>query len=236
MTAGLRDTLSPFDALDRTAGPVVKTCGIMQLEHALAAAEFGADMVGMVFAPSRRAISVEFAASVRAAFDCLERKPLLVGVFVNESPEKVLAVADAAGLDVVQLSGDETPTQLAQCASRYLVIKAFRFAVGTSSEAAQRELQRYRALVPLSRLRFLVDAFHAGEYGGTGHLSDWELARALAQNEPVLLAGGLNPRNVSQAVRAVAPWGTDVSSGIELVGVKDQGLIQSFIAQAKSST
>jgi len=233
MTAGTHRSVAPFDALELTTSLVVKTCGIMRIDHALAAAEYGADMVGMVFAPSRRTVSIEFASCVRAAFDGLERKPLLVGVFVNESPENVLAVADAAGLDVVQLSGDETPGQVAECAARCPVLKALRLPAGTTTEAALRELQSYRELAPPNRLRFLVDAFRTGEYGGTGQLSDWELAASLASHEPIVLAGGLNPRNVSEAALAVSPWGVDVSSGIELMSIKDLGLMSSFISAAR---
>jgi phosphoribosylanthranilate isomerase len=234
MNTVLDATASPFDRLDSIPSPVVKMCGIMTVEHAVAAAKYGADLVGLVFAPSRRTVSVDLASVVRSALNRLGQKPLLVGVFVNQAPEKVTEVVDAVGLDVVQLSGDETPAQVAECARRYAVLKAMRFPADTTTESALYELRTYRELVPCDRLRFLLDTFRAGEYGGTGHLSNWDLAARLAVHEPLVLAGGLNSQNVADAVRTVSPWGVDVSSGIENAGVKDYSLMRAFIAGARS--
>jgi phosphoribosylanthranilate isomerase len=225
-----------FDDLAQGGTVLVKTCGIMGTDHALAAASYGADMIGLVFARSRRAVSVEFGCSVRGVLNDLKRRPLLVGVFVNESPEAMLAVADIIGLDIVQLSGDETPNEVAQCAARYPVLKAFRFSEGTTKQDALHDFARYRELVPENRLRFLVDTYRAGEYGGTGELANWGMAAELARHEDVMLAGGLTPQNVSDAVKAVAPWGVDVSSGIEQGGIKNPGLISSFIAGARRAS
>jgi len=225
-----------FDDLERSGTVLVKTCGIMRVSDALAAASYGADMLGLVFARSRRNVSVEFACSVRGALNDLERRPQLVGVFVNESPEAIIAIADKAGLDILQLSGDETPFEVAQCGARYPVLKAFRFSEETGIQGALREFSRYRQLVPEDRLRFLVDTYRAGEYGGTGELGNWGMAAELARHEDILLAGGLTSRNVSEAIGAVAPWGVDVSSGIERDGSKDPKLIKSFIAGARRAT
>lgn len=215
------------------AVPVVKTCGIMQTDHALASARFGASMIGLVFAPSRRIVSLELAASVRRTLDLLERKPLLVGAFVNEAPDMVLAVADQVGLDIVQLSGDESPSDVAGCAAYYPVLKALRFPPGMAAGDALSKLNEYRDLVPAERLRFVVDTYNPGEYGGTGKLANWGIATALARHEEIMLAGGLTPSNVGQAINEVAPWGVDVSSGIEREGAKDPAMIRSFIENAK---
>ncbi len=225
-----------FDDLTQAGTVVVKTCGIMRVNDALAAASYGADMIGLVFARSRRTISVEFACSVRGALNDLKRRPLLVGVFVNESPEAMLAVAAKVGLDILQLSGDETPHEVAQCAARYPVLKAFRFSESSTIQDPLRDFKGYRKLVPEGSLRFLVDTYRAGEYGGTGEPGNWSIAAELARHEDIMLAGGLTPRNVAEAIGAVAPWGVDVSSGIERDGMKDPALIRSFIVGARGSS
>ena len=222
-----------FTQVEASGGLVVKTCGIRQVDHALAAAAAGASMVGLIFAPSRRTVTVDLGYAVRQALNTLERRPLLVGVFVNEMPQHILDIAESVGLDMVQLSGDELPVEVAECAAHYPVLKALRFPTGTSVGAALGDFKRYRALVPADRLRFLVDTFHEGTYGGTGKLADWGIASELAHHEDIVLAGGLTPHNVALAVREVAPWAVDVSSGIERDGVKDPALIHDFVAQAR---
>jgi phosphoribosylanthranilate isomerase len=222
-----------FSEITQSAGVVVKTCGIMHSEHALAAAQCGASMVGLVFARSRRAVSIEAACSIRRALSGLGKRPMLVGVFVNELPSTITNIAATVGLDVIQLSGDETPSEVAEHARRYPVLKALRFPDGATVEAAAGELGCYRALASPDRLRFIVDTYRDGEYGGTGRVADWEIASRLAEHEEIMLAGGLTPRNVQQAVKAVAPWGVDVSSGIERDGGKDSLLIEAFIANAR---
>jgi phosphoribosylanthranilate isomerase len=214
-------------------GVAVKACGIMRVEHAVAAAASGASMVGVVFARSKRNVTVGQAIEISEALDRLERRPLFVGVFVNEMPRDVLAIADQVGLDVVQLSGDETPLETAECASRYAVLKALRFPVGTPVRAALEDFARYREYIPGESLRFVVDTFREGEYGGTGKLGDWGIAAELAVREKIVLAGGLTPQNVGRAIREVRPWGVDVSSGIERDGMKDSGLIEMFIRNAQ---
>jgi len=232
-----------------TRGPKVKICGITTPEHALAAARSGADMLGMVFAPSRRQVSVEQAKAIRAALEPLGNRPVLVGVFVNETNARVMQTAREVGLDIVQLSGDETPQEAAACARYFPVIKALRFPAGTAIQHALETCREYKMLAtdisdrdelerephgPSKKLYFLVDAFCAGKYGGTGQLADWSLAAALSAREEILLAGGLNPQNVAGALAAAAPWGVDVSSGVESDGVKDAVLIESFIRAARS--
>jgi phosphoribosylanthranilate isomerase len=213
--------------------PVVKICGIGTPEHALAAARSGADMVGMVFAPSRRRVSIEAAKSIRKALDALDERPLLAGVFVSETPATIRAVVREVGLDVVQLSGDESAGQVACLSEGIPVIKALRFPVGTATQAALTTCAEYASIGSSQRIRLLVDGYRPGEYGGTGHVADWLLATVLAAEHGIILAGGLTPENVAGAIAAVAPWGVDVSSGVERDGVKDAGLIERFVFAAR---
>jgi phosphoribosylanthranilate isomerase len=215
---------------------VVKICGLTRPEHAALAARLGADMAGVVFAQSRRQVSVERALEVREAIDRAgaRRKPLLVGVFVNEALERVVSVARTVGLDVVQLSGDETPDYVARCVGEYRTIKALRFPGDSNLPDVLAILDRYERAIPHGSrdVRFLVDAYRPGEYGGTGEVADWDLASALARHRRIILAGGLNPKNVRDAIMTVAPWGVDVSSGIESGGAKDPRLIREFLVAA----
>jgi phosphoribosylanthranilate isomerase len=212
-------------------GPRVKVCGIMEPGHARVAAACGADMVGMVFAPSKRQVTIERACAIKAAIGEGLRRPQMVGVFVNEAPEVVCEVARRVGLDVVQLSGDESVEDVAECARSYPVIKALRFEAGVSVGEALQVAGRYASLG--DRVRLLVDAHLAGEYGGTGQVADWSLAAELAARHEIILAGGLNPRNVAYGLAAVMPWGVDVSSGVESGGAKDAGLIKAFVDAAR---
>ena len=133
----------------------------------------------------------------------------------------MLNVAREAHLDIVQLSGDESPETVAECAKQINVIKALRFPVGTPHDEALALLDAYTAYNLGNHLRFLVDAYHPREYGGTGQVADWSLAARLAEKHNVILAGGLNAANVLAATQQVSPWGVDVSSGVERNGVKD---------------
>jgi phosphoribosylanthranilate isomerase len=212
-------------------GPRVKVCGIMEPGHARVAAACGADMVGLVFASSKRQVSIERARAIRVALDEGLSRPQLVGVFVNEAPEVVCEVARRVGLDIVQLSGDESVEDVAECARSYPVIKALRFEAGTSMGTAAQVADSYASCA--DRVRLLVDAHHAGKYGGTGQVADWSLAAELAGRHEIILAGGLNPRNVAYGLAAVMPWGVDVSSGVESGGAKDAGLIRAFVDAAR---
>jgi phosphoribosylanthranilate isomerase len=217
----------------------IKICGITTPEHVLAAAGCGADMIGLVFAPSRRQVTPEVAAHICSVLRRAALPTLAVGVFVNEPAARIIELTRAVGLDMVQLSGDEPPECVAECAAHYPVIKAVRFDADTSTEEALAMAERYAscvyAAVYAARLRLLVDAHRPGRYGGTGQLADWSLAAYLARRYPVMLAGGLNPANVAGAIRAVGPLGVDVSSGVERQGVKDPALIEEFVRAARSA-
>ncbi|PZN13222.1 MAG: phosphoribosylanthranilate isomerase [Bacillota bacterium] len=209
----------------------VKICGIRDEEAALAALEAGADAIGFVFAESPRrvdpATTGRIAATLRARAAAAGLPiPALVGVFVNAPVERVLATARAAGLTHVQLHGDEGDTDVqALQASGLSVIKAVGVAPGTP-------LPPNALSTPADLV--LLDRCEPGRRGGTGRTADWVVAAAVAQRRPVILAGGLRPDNVAEAVRAVRPWGVDISSGVERArGVKDPHLIARFVRAAR---
>lgn len=212
---------------------LVKICGIREVEHALVAVEAGADMLGLVFyPPSPRYVTFEQARAVRDAVRGAdpERRVRLVGLFVNETPEHMNAIADEVGLDVIQLSGDEPGSVIAE-----LDRSAFA-SIRIDSSGKLDEEQKFRELTAAKPLAIMVDAHVPGLYGGTGTVADWFIAADFALRYPVILAGGLRPENASDAVRRVKPFAIDVSSGVETDGVKDSAKIRAFIAAAKPAS
>jgi phosphoribosylanthranilate isomerase len=201
----------------------VKICGITSYEDARAAVEAGADALGFVFYEK----SPRFINPVRAAGIISRLPPFIqtVGLFVNEETEQVNWTADYCGIDVVQLHGDETPEECLEVKRR--VIKAFR-------------IQKIISIAPLEKYQdyqvsgYLLDAWSPDAYGGTGRTFNWELAQAARQYGPVILAGGLTPENIAEAIRVVNPYGVDVSSGVESApGKKDAEKVHEFIRAAK---
>ncbi len=198
----------------------VKVCGITTIADALHAIASGADALGFVFYhKSPRYISPEQAALIIAQ---LPPFVSIVGLFVNETSQCIRTVIDQCRLDIVQLHGDEAPSQCQFDGVK--VIKALRI----RSQQCLVGLEDY----PVSAL--LLDAWVDGAYGGTGELGCWDLAAQAAQQFPVILAGGLTADNVGAAIEAVNPYAVDVSSGVESTpGRKDPCLVQSFIYNAK---
>jgi phosphoribosylanthranilate isomerase len=198
----------------------VKICGITNIEDALLAADAGADAIGLVFYDKspRVVTSAQAAAIVRVLPPFVQA----VGLFVDTAIDVVNATAESCGLDIVQFHGDESPEDCALVMRR--VIKAFRVRDRVS-------------LVPMKDYRvsgFLLDAWSPDAHGGTGMTFNWELARDAGGYGPVILAGGLTPDNVAEAVRTVAPYGVDVSSGVEAApGRKDPEKVRAFIGRAK---
>jgi phosphoribosylanthranilate isomerase len=151
-----------------------------------------------------------------------------VGVFVNRPAEKVNTILKEASLDLAQLHGDEDEADFAQLPGRAFKATNPR-TLAEAETAAQRFLRPEPGFI-------LVDAWHPTLRGGTGHVADWSLAGSLAEQVPLLLAGGLTPANVAEAVAQVQPWGVDVSSGVEASkGRKDHAAVRAFVAAAKSS-
>jgi len=196
----------------------VKICGITRLEDALCAAACGADAVGFIFHPaSPRYITPERA---RAIIARLPEGIATVGVFVNRKREAVEQTAEACSLDLIQLHGDESPAYCRQLPPGR-VIKAV--SPGTSEAVRALDLYDTRA--------FLVDARDTGRYGGTGRRSDWELAIKIREAHPLILAGGLDPGNIEEALAAVAPHAVDINSGCELApGIKDHDRMRKIVA------
>ena len=201
--------------------PKVKICGITLVRDAIGAVEAGADALGFVFfKDSPRWIAREAAAEIIQELPPFVAK---VGVFVNASDGMVRKTIEACGLDTLQFHGDETPEFCRRFGLKAL--KAFR----VRGEEVLAEAASY------DREAWLLDSFVAGKPGGTGAKFNWQIAGwAVKLGRPVILAGGLTPDNVVQAVRQVRPFGVDVSSGVELSpGRKDLQKVQEFIRQAK---
>jgi phosphoribosylanthranilate isomerase len=194
----------------------VKICGLTRAEDAARAIALGADAVGFVLWPaSPRALAAADAAVIARALPPLVVR---VGVFVDTPPEDVAAIVRDVGLDAVQLHGDEDAASYAGVPAR--VIKAV--AVDDASD-----LDRARALPDF--VTPLVDVRDPARRGGTGRTANWTAAAALARSRPIILAGGLTAENVADAVRTVAPWAIDVSSGVEQApGIKSESRLAAF--------
>jgi phosphoribosylanthranilate isomerase len=200
---------------------MVKICGITRLEDGLAAVDAGANAVGFNFwRPGKRYVLPERAAEIAAAMPAGIRR---VGVFVDESPSIVQAIAAQVGLDTLQFHGEEAPEYL-ESIKGYLKWKAFRVSPGWSPSI----MGSYGNVEA-----FLLDA--AGPTpGGTGQTFDWSIATAGKRWGKIVLAGGLTPANVAEAVRIVQPWGVDVASGVEdSPGVKNHALVREFVRAAR---
>lgn len=200
----------------------VKICGVTSVADACAAAEAGADAVGLVFyPPSPRYIATDLAAQI------VERLPpfvTTVGLFVNQSAEQVGQICSQVELDMLQFHGDESPQECARHGKRF--IKAVRM---TPDQSVSDRAHDYRQAAAL-----LLDSFDVEKYGGSGDTFDWQrVPEDLAI--PVILAGGLNSANVQNAIKMVRPYAVDVSSGVESApGVKSASMLQEFISRVKN--
>ncbi|MDD5722829.1 MAG: phosphoribosylanthranilate isomerase [Syntrophales bacterium] len=195
----------------------IKICGITDLDDALVAAEAGADALGFIFYPkSLRYVSPERAKEIIAGLPSGIAK---VGVFVNDEPERVAKITESCGLDLLQLHGDETP-EYCRLFPAPMVIKAF--SLRTAGDLGRLADYPVRAI--------LVDAFVPGLYGGTGKMSNWELAKSLKQTCALILSGGLNSENIQDAIVSVSPHAVDINSGVESSpGRKDHEKIRRII-------
>jgi len=202
--------------------PRVKICGITNLDDARHAAASGADALGFVFYPG----SPRFVDPDQARRIIAELPPLVtaVGLFVNEPAARIREIVEFCGLNAVQLHGDEEPDQC--CYPPCRVIKALRL----RGDMQDSQFAAYTVSA------LLLDAFVPSTFGGTGHRCDWVQAATVASQYRVILAGGLNPENVAEAVRQVRPYGVDVSSGVEeKPGQKDPEKVARFIRTAKEA-
>jgi len=197
----------------------VKICGITSEDDALLAVAMGADAVGFIFAPSPRQVAVQ------NVYDITRRLPpeiLTVGVFRDELPERVIDMTNRAGLKAAQLHGHESPAQVAEVAAQIRwVIKAV---VAGSADARRAD-------------EYATDLIHVETATpGSGKVFDWSLLGEVPEGQRVILAGGLDPDNVGEAVRIAKPWGVDVSSGVEKSpGRKDALKVKAFIERARAA-
>ena len=228
----------------------VKICGITNFEDASAATEAGADLLGFIFyEPSPRYVMPE---SVREIVSGIKSQaltaryqtlPKFVGVFVNAPLETVAHILDYCQLDAVQLHGEESVEFV-----NYFMPRAFKALRPESAKRAKALVQKYTqspdAATPgrdnVSNYKLpslLIDAFHPTLYGGTSHVTDWTMAANIARRQPIMLAGSLTLANVAEAIRAVQPWGVDVSSGVEVAkGKKDQAKVKEFVKVTKGGS
>lgn len=236
---------------------LVKICGNRTPDDVLAAADAGADFVGMIFAESSRQVTIDQAqAMVRAlgaplaehemalpppaqpqareeigswfrhGAEVVEayleaKRPLTVGVFADQSIDEVNELAEEAGVDLVQLSGDESYEDCLLVTRQ--VIQIVHVSPLDSPSDPFEDVQ------PGFAIGLGLDSAHGPFRGGTGRTFDWEVARRVADRIPMMLMGGLNPENVGEAIRAVEPWIVDVASGTETAGAKDHARVRAFV-------
>jgi phosphoribosylanthranilate isomerase len=202
----------------------VKICGVTRVSDAVRAAELGASAVGVnLVASSKRCVSVDVAREVALA---LRGHAQVIAVVAGLGAAELRHLLDQTGVDRLQLHGDEPPELLREVGPA--AFKALRV-----RGAEDLGLASTFDCEPL-----LVDAYVPGELGGTGHRADWELAARIARQRLVLLAGGLRPDDLADALRAVRPWGVDVASGVEISGRpgdKDWGAVRAFIEAARGA-
>ena len=205
-----------------TLSPIIKICGLTSLEQALSCVELGADWLGLnCWSGSSRYISAEKALKI---VDGLPESVSTVGVFVNESTDTLESIMRETGMDLAQLHGDETPESCKKITVPWF--KAFR----VSPDFQPQWIQNYDGET------FLLDAYSKKHYGGSGQKIDWELASTVSAMGKLILAGGLAPENVADAVNKVRPWGVDVCSGVESEpGIKDLLKVKEFVNNIRNA-
>jgi len=200
---------------------LVKICGITRARDARLAEKLGAWALGFNFyKESPRAVSPADAWKIRKSLSLTTQA---VGVFVNWKPEVIITLVHALQLDAVQMHGNESPKQVAYCADDLPVFKALR----VGPRFSMTEIRRFRRASAL-----LLDAADRGQFGGTGKSFDWSIAKRAAAQRQIILAGGLTPENVCEAILTVRPYAVDVASGVESrPGTKDPGKLSAFFAE-----
>jgi phosphoribosylanthranilate isomerase len=210
----------------------VKIDGFKEEEHILAAAEAGADFVGMIFAPGKRQVTPEQAVALVKAVKTLDKPPAVVGVFVNAPASEVNRIAEECDLDLVQLSGDEDWQYCLEIDKP--VIQVIHVADSDTVDSIVAKIEERFNILQGRDVMYLLDTKSDDAYGGTGQSFSRHVAAGAAKRIPVIIAGGLNPENVAGVVDEVHPWGVDVSSGVEVDGKKNTTRIKEFISEVKS--
>ncbi len=196
----------------------VKICGMMRMQDIDAVNEYKPEYAGFIFAPSRRRLTVELARELCAA---LSKDILRVGVFVNEKTEVMSHVKQQCGLDILQIYQDNYADDMALYGQIWRAIRV-------------KDARGLSLIDETAADAYLLDAYSKTAYGGMGETFDWELARTAAERAKIVLAGGLTPNNVREAISTVSPFAVDVSSGVETDGQKDADKMRTFIERARS--
>lgn len=214
----------------------IKICGLRSTEAALVTANAGADYLGFNFVEGvRRQLQpdegIQIIAEYRAGLSKSENtnRPGLVGLFLNQSPDFVNDISRKAGLDYLQLCGDEDGGYISKI--EIPIFKMVRVKDGTTPA----DLDQIVAPLLSADTGVLLDVYDKKTPGGSGKSFDWSAAEGIANRENVLLAGGLNPENVQSAITQLSPWGVDVASGVETDGVKNPDRIRAFIQSVRSA-
>ena len=210
-------TITPNNSRIYLMTPKIKICGITRPEDAILASNLGVDAIGLVFyGESPRAVTIEQAQDIVAVVSPFTS---VVGLFVDETQYEIQTVLDEVSLDVLQFHGDQSQALCADFGRRYF--KAIRMGANTNIDA---EMGAYP-----DASAFLLDAHSDKARGGTGEVFDWEKVPAQPK-KPIILAGGLNPDNVAEAIRQTSPYAVDVSSGVESSrGIKDADKMTAFV-------
>ncbi|MGB7553809.1 MAG: phosphoribosylanthranilate isomerase [Candidatus Korobacteraceae bacterium] len=214
----------------------VKICATTNLHDAQISLAAGSDALGFIFAPSTRRIEVETAAKIIEALPAEIDK---IGVFVNELPTRIATIVEQVGLTGIQLHGDEPADQMEryrQVVGQRKIIKTLQARELLSSPERLDDYQRLRQSIDA----ILLDAGSPSQRGGTGQTFGWIAAAPIVAKArahmPVIIAGGLNPENVAEAIRLFAPWGVDVVSGVESeTGKKDEAKLRSFVGAVRQA-
>lgn len=200
----------------------IKICGITNKIDAIAAAELGVDMLGFVFYKKSKRYADPMV--VEDIANELAPSILKVGVFVDEEKDKVIEIAQDISLDMLQFHGNETPEYCDYFKTDYKVIKAFRL-------KNKKDLEKVNSY---DTDFYLFDTYKSDSVGGTGQTFDWKILKDFEVLKPVILSGGLNPDNVEKAIQEVAPYGVDVSTGVERSpGRKDPELMKKFVEKVR---
>ena len=202
----------------------IKICGLRSKRDIEIVNRYKPDYIGFIFAPSKRVITKE---EGKEFIKLLDKDIKSVGVFVNEKIEKVMEIAEYCSLDIVQLHGEESTEYLKKIDKKYEVWKAF--SVESSEKKLKNKLEEYREVSDL----FLLDAYSKDARGGTGETFDWELIEGISKKNRVALAGGIKATNIEKAVDQVQPEIIDISSGVEVEGIKDEKKISEIMKKIK---